>query len=84
VPSLVLRSRVVFGSDCEGFALGDSLQLDVRADSLDAHVVGVEEVVAQIQLAEPEGYGEAGEVWRLFGCAVERNVEVGSVVAIST
>ena len=77
MPSLVLRSRVVFGSDCEGLALGDALQLDVRADAVDAHVVGVEEVVAQIQLAEPQGYGEASEVWRLSGCAVERDVEVG-------
>lgn len=77
MPSLVLRSRVVFGSDCEGFALGDALQLDVRAHALDAHVVGVEEVVAQIQLAEPEGHSEAGEVRWLSGCAVERDVEVG-------
>jgi hypothetical protein len=44
---------------------------------LDAHVVGVEEVVAQIQLAEPEGHSEAGEVRWLSGCAVERDVEVG-------
>jgi hypothetical protein len=29
VPSLVLRSRVVLGADSEGFALRDSLQLDV-------------------------------------------------------
>ena len=84
MPSLVLRSRVVFGSDFEGLALGDALQLDVRADSLDAHVVGVEEVVANIHLAEPEGHGEAGEVWRLSGCAVERDVEVGPFVTIST
>ena len=84
MPSLVLRSRVVFGSDFEGLALGDALQLDVRADSLDAHVVGMEEVVANVHLAEPERHGEAGEVWRLSGCAMERDVEVGPVVAIST
>lgn len=84
VPSLVLRSRVVFGSDCVRLALGDALQFDVRTDSLDAHVVGVEKVIAQIQLAEPEGHGEAGEVWRLSGCAVERDVEVRPFVAIST
>lgn len=83
VPPLVLRSRVVFGPDCEGLALGDALQLDVRAHALDAHVVGVEEVVAQIQLAEPEGHGETGEVGWLSGCAVERDVEVGPFVAIS-
>lgn len=83
MPPLVLRSRVVFGSDCEGLALSDSLQLDVRAHALDAHVVGVEEVIAQIQLAEPERNGEAGEVCRLFGCAVERDVEVGPLAGIS-
>ena len=77
MPSLVLRSLVVLASDCVGFALDDSLQLNVRAHSVDAHTVSVEEVVAQIHLAEPEGYGEAGEVWRLSGCAVERDVEVG-------
>jgi hypothetical protein len=37
----------------------------------------VEQVVADVELAEPEGYGEAGEVCGLFGCAVERDVEVG-------
>lgn len=76
MPPLVLRSRVGFGSDCEGLALSDALQLHVRAHALNAHVVGVEEVVAQIQLAEPEGHGEAGKVWWLSGCAVERDVEV--------
>ena len=77
MPSLVLRSRVVFGSDCEGFALGDALQLDVRTHSVDAHVVCVEEVIAQIQLAEPERYGEAGEVCGLSGCTVEGDMEIG-------
>jgi hypothetical protein len=43
----------------------------------------VEEVVAHIQLAEPEGHGEAGEVRWLSGCAVERDVEVGPFVAVS-
>jgi hypothetical protein len=44
---------------------------------VDAHAVCVEEVVAQIQLAEPERDGEAGEVCGLSGRAVEGDVEVG-------
>jgi hypothetical protein len=77
VPAPVLRPRVGFAVDCEWFAVRDALQLDVRANSVDAHVVCVEEVVAQIQLAEPEGYGEAGEVRGLLGRAVEGDVEIG-------
>jgi hypothetical protein len=77
VPAPVLRPRVGHAVDCEGFAVRDALQLDVRAHSVDAHAVCVEEVVAQIQLAEPERDGEAGEVCGLSGCAVEGDVEVG-------
>jgi hypothetical protein len=77
VPAPVLRPRVGSAVDCEGFAVRDALQLDVRAHSVDAHAVCVEEVVAQIQLAEPERNGEAGEVCGLSGRAVEGDVEVG-------
>jgi hypothetical protein len=77
VPAPVLRPRVGGAVDCEGFAVRDALQLDVRADSVDAHAVCVEEIVAQIQLAEPKRDGEAGEVCGLSGCAVEGDVEVG-------
>lgn len=78
MPSLVLRSRVFFRADFEWFALGHALQFDVRAHSLDAHVVDVVEVIANVELAEPEGDREAGEVWGLFGCAVEGDGEVGA------
>jgi hypothetical protein len=77
VPAPVLRLRVGYAVDCEWLAVRDALQLDVRANSVNAHVVCVEEVVAQIQLAEPEGYGKAGEVRGLSGCAVEGDVEIG-------
>jgi hypothetical protein len=84
VPAPVLRPRVGFAVDCEWFAVRDALQLDVRANSVDAHVVCAEEVVAQIQLAEPEGYGEAGEVRGLSGCAVEGDVEIGPFDGITS
>lgn len=50
---------------------------------MDAHIVCVEEVVAEIQLAEPERYGKAGEVRGLSGCAVEGDVEVGPFGSIA-
>lgn len=77
VPAPVLRPRVGIAVDCEWFAVRDALQLDVRTHSVDAHVVCVEEVIAQIQLAEPERYGEAGEVCGLSGCTVEGDMEIG-------
>ena len=76
VPAPVLRPRVGIAIDCERFAVCDPLQLDVRTNSVNAHVVCVEEVVAQVQLAEPERYCEAGEVCWLSGCAVECDMEV--------
>jgi hypothetical protein len=44
----------------------------------------VEQVIADVELAEPEGYGKASEVCGLFGCAMERDVEVGPFVIVST
>lgn len=83
MPTLVLRPRVLFCSDFEIFALLDALQFDVGAHAVDTHVVGVVEVVAQVELAEPERDGEAGEVGRLFGRVVEGYIEVGAGVLVS-
>ena len=83
VPAPVLWPRVGVAINCEWFAMCDPLQFDVRANSVDAHVVCVVEVVAQVQLAEPEGYGETGEVCWLSGRTVEGDVKVGPFVALN-
>lgn len=45
--------------------MGDDARLFyVAADAEDAHVVGMVEVVAQVELAEPEGDCEARELGR--------------------
>lgn len=79
MPALVLRPGVslVAGVEFERLALRDPLQFDVRAHRVDAHVVGVVEVVANVELAEPQRDREAGEVCGLLGGAVEGDVEVG-------
>lgn len=83
MPPLVLRSRVVHTADFMRFALPHTLQFDVRSHAVDAHVVGMEEVVADVELAEPFGHGEAGEVCGLFRSTVEYEVEVGPLITIA-
>lgn len=85
MPALVDWPRVVLAVDDEGLALRYALQFDVRAHAVNAHLVGVVEVVAQVELAEPERNCEAGKVGGLGRCAVEGYVEVGpSEYCIST
>ena len=47
---------------CVVRALGEALELDVGADGVYADVVGVVEVVAEVELGEPERNGEGGGV----------------------
>lgn len=61
-----------------GILTGDTCLFDVGAHAEDAHVVGVVEVVAEVELAEPEGDGEAGEVGREACAAVEGYCKVGA------
>lgn len=60
--------------------VGDDAGLfDVGANAEDADVVDMVEVVSQIELAEPEGDGEAGELGGEAVRAVEDDGEVGSM-----
>jgi hypothetical protein len=45
---------------------------------MDADAVRVEEVIAEIEFVQGEGYEEGGEVWRVFGRAKEGEDEVWS------
>lgn len=61
-----------------GILTGDTCLFDVGAHAEDAHVVGVVEVVAEVELAEPEGDSEAGELWGLVVGAEEGDGESGT------
>ncbi len=45
---------------------------------MDADVVRVEEVIAEIEFVQGEGNEKGGEVWRVIGCAEEGEDEVWS------
>lgn len=65
------------GPDSVWSALGHALLFHVAADVVDAHVVGVVEVVAEIEFGEPERDDEFGVGGAEGGGAEEGYCEVG-------
>lgn len=66
-----------------GLALGDFLLFNVGADADDADIVGMEEVVAKVELVHVEGHNEFGEVGRHARCPDEGHCEIGPVAWLS-